>query len=199
MADQCLWPSASALANRGTVLLKGAIATQAGLGFEAANTMRALLVHGLDDHAIAYPVAGIVIIGTMDLCAQAAPNDFDLGCHSFWLSGYLHDEEAERGDRQWSSEARGKPSRSVAEPPAESALVPLFWDTKSVCSDARGIKAFSVSINWVETTTPPQMLKVQRLRLGRLPGMQRRTNHFRPIRAILADSGQTRVSRCLPP
>jgi alkanesulfonate monooxygenase len=42
------------------------------------------------------PGAGIAIVGTPEQCAQTLQDFIDLGCHSFCLSGYLHDEEAER-------------------------------------------------------------------------------------------------------
>jgi alkanesulfonate monooxygenase len=40
------------------------------------------------------PGAGIAVVGNPEQCALQ--NFIDLGCHSFCLSGYLHDEEAER-------------------------------------------------------------------------------------------------------
>jgi alkanesulfonate monooxygenase len=42
------------------------------------------------------PGAGIAIVGTPEQCADTIQDFIDLGCHSFCLSGYLHDEEAER-------------------------------------------------------------------------------------------------------
>jgi alkanesulfonate monooxygenase len=42
------------------------------------------------------PGAGIAVVGTPEQCAETLQNFIDLGCHSFCLSGYLHDEEAER-------------------------------------------------------------------------------------------------------
>ncbi|HTE35206.1 MAG TPA: alkanesulfonate monooxygenase, partial [Reyranella sp.] len=42
------------------------------------------------------PGAGIAVVGTPEQCADTLQNFIDLGCHSFCLSGYLHDEEAER-------------------------------------------------------------------------------------------------------
>ena len=45
------------------------------------------------------PGAGIAIVGTPEQCADTLQNFIDLGCHSFCLSGYLHDEEAERFGR----------------------------------------------------------------------------------------------------
>lgn len=44
----------------------------------------------------ARPGAGIVIVGTPEQCADTLQGYIDVGCHSFCLSGYLHDEEAER-------------------------------------------------------------------------------------------------------
>ena len=45
------------------------------------------------------PGAGIAIVGTPEQCADTLQSYIDLGCHSFCLSGYLHDEEAERFGR----------------------------------------------------------------------------------------------------
>ncbi len=42
------------------------------------------------------PGAGIAIVGNPEQCADTLQKFIDLGCHSFCLSGYLHDEEAER-------------------------------------------------------------------------------------------------------
>jgi len=42
------------------------------------------------------PGAGIAIVGNPEQCAATLQDFIDLGCHSFCLSGYLHDEEAER-------------------------------------------------------------------------------------------------------
>jgi alkanesulfonate monooxygenase len=44
----------------------------------------------------ARPGAGIVIVGTPEQCAETLQGYIDVGCHSFCLSGYLHDAEAER-------------------------------------------------------------------------------------------------------
>ncbi|MGI9480016.1 MAG: LLM class flavin-dependent oxidoreductase [Hyphomicrobiaceae bacterium] len=44
----------------------------------------------------ARPGAGIVIVGTPEQCASTIQDYIDIGCHSFCLSGYLHDAEAER-------------------------------------------------------------------------------------------------------
>lgn len=44
----------------------------------------------------ARPGAGIVIVGTPEQCAETLQGYIDVGCHSFCMSGYLHDEEAER-------------------------------------------------------------------------------------------------------
>ncbi|MBH66926.1 MAG: alkanesulfonate monooxygenase [Rhodospirillaceae bacterium] len=44
----------------------------------------------------ARPGAGIVIVGTPEQCADTLQKYIDIGCHSFCLSGYLHDEEAAR-------------------------------------------------------------------------------------------------------
>ena len=42
------------------------------------------------------PGAGIAVVGTPEQCADTLQDFIDIGCHSFCLSGYLHDEEAER-------------------------------------------------------------------------------------------------------
>jgi alkanesulfonate monooxygenase len=42
------------------------------------------------------PGAGIVVVGNPQQCADTLQQFIDIGCHSFCLSGYLHDEEAER-------------------------------------------------------------------------------------------------------
>ncbi len=46
--------------------------------------------------AKARPGAGVVIVGNPQQCADVLQNYIDIGCHSFCLSGYLHDAEAER-------------------------------------------------------------------------------------------------------
>jgi alkanesulfonate monooxygenase len=40
--------------------------------------------------------AGIVVVGSPAQCAQTLQDFIDIGCESFCLSGYLHDEEATR-------------------------------------------------------------------------------------------------------
>ena len=47
----------------------------------------------------ARPGAGICIVGDPQQCADVLQRYIDIGCHSFCLSGYLHDEEAERFQR----------------------------------------------------------------------------------------------------
>jgi alkanesulfonate monooxygenase len=42
------------------------------------------------------PGAGIVVVGDPRQCAETLQRFIDLGCTSFCLSGYLHDEEATR-------------------------------------------------------------------------------------------------------
>ena len=42
------------------------------------------------------PGAGIAVVGNPAQCADTLQQFIDAGCHSFCLSGYLHDEEAER-------------------------------------------------------------------------------------------------------
>jgi alkanesulfonate monooxygenase len=42
------------------------------------------------------PGAGIAVVGNPAQCAAMLQEFIDAGCHSFCLSGYLHDEEAER-------------------------------------------------------------------------------------------------------
>jgi alkanesulfonate monooxygenase len=44
----------------------------------------------------ARPGAGICIVGNPEQCADVLQGYIDIGCHSFCLSGYLHDAEAER-------------------------------------------------------------------------------------------------------
>ena len=44
----------------------------------------------------ARPGAGIAIVGNPEQCADVLQRYIDAGCHSFCLSGYLHDEEATR-------------------------------------------------------------------------------------------------------
>jgi alkanesulfonate monooxygenase len=45
------------------------------------------------------PGAGIAVVGNPSQCAATLQQFIDAGCHSFCLSGYLHDEEAERFGR----------------------------------------------------------------------------------------------------
>jgi alkanesulfonate monooxygenase len=45
------------------------------------------------------PGAGIAVVGNPAQCAAMLQEFIDAGCHSFCLSGYLHDEEAERFGR----------------------------------------------------------------------------------------------------
>ncbi|MBM3645908.1 MAG: LLM class flavin-dependent oxidoreductase [Alphaproteobacteria bacterium] len=45
------------------------------------------------------PGAGIAIVGDPEQCADVLQRYIDLGCHSFCLSGYLHDDEADRFGR----------------------------------------------------------------------------------------------------
>ncbi|MBV9564099.1 MAG: LLM class flavin-dependent oxidoreductase [Bradyrhizobium sp.] len=45
------------------------------------------------------PGAGIAVVGNPAQCAAMLQQFVDAGCHSFCLSGYLHDEEAERFGR----------------------------------------------------------------------------------------------------
>ncbi len=42
------------------------------------------------------PGAGIAVVGNPQQCADTLQQFIDIGCHSFCLSGYLHNEEAER-------------------------------------------------------------------------------------------------------
>ncbi len=42
------------------------------------------------------PGAGIAVVGDPEQCAAQLQEFIDAGCHSFCLSGYLHDEEARR-------------------------------------------------------------------------------------------------------
>jgi alkanesulfonate monooxygenase len=43
--------------------------------------------------------AGVAIVGNPEQCAATLQQFIDVGCHSFCLSGYLHDAEAERFGR----------------------------------------------------------------------------------------------------
>lgn len=45
------------------------------------------------------PGAGVAIVGNPEQCAAVFQKYIDVGCHSFCLSGWLHDEEAERFGR----------------------------------------------------------------------------------------------------
>ena len=45
------------------------------------------------------PGAGIAVVGNPVQCAEMLQQFIEAGCHSFCLSGYLHDEEAERFGR----------------------------------------------------------------------------------------------------
>jgi alkanesulfonate monooxygenase len=45
------------------------------------------------------PGAGIAVVGNPVQCADTPQQFIDAGCHSFCLSGYPHDEEAERFGR----------------------------------------------------------------------------------------------------
>jgi alkanesulfonate monooxygenase len=45
------------------------------------------------------PGAGIAVVGNPRQCADTLQQFIDAGCHSFCLSGYLHDEEAARFGR----------------------------------------------------------------------------------------------------
>jgi alkanesulfonate monooxygenase len=47
----------------------------------------------------ARPGAGICVVGNPEQCADVLQQYVDIGCHSFCLSGYLHDAEAERFHR----------------------------------------------------------------------------------------------------
>lgn len=49
--------------------------------------------------ARARPGAGIVIVGNPEQCADVIQKYIDVGCHSFCLGGFLHDEEATRFDK----------------------------------------------------------------------------------------------------
>jgi alkanesulfonate monooxygenase len=49
--------------------------------------------------ARARPGAGICIVGSPEQCASVLQQYIDVGCHSFCLSGYLHDDEALRFKR----------------------------------------------------------------------------------------------------
>jgi len=48
---------------------------------------------------LARPGAGVAVVGDPEQVAGTLQQFIDVGCHSFCLSGYLHDEEAERFGR----------------------------------------------------------------------------------------------------
>jgi alkanesulfonate monooxygenase len=58
-----------------------------------------LLPHLWTGIAKVRPGAGIAVVGNPAQCAEMLQAFIDAGCHSFCLSGYLHDEEAERFGR----------------------------------------------------------------------------------------------------
>jgi alkanesulfonate monooxygenase len=58
-----------------------------------------LLPHLWTGIAKVRPGAGIAVVGNPAQCADTLQQFIDAGCHSFCLSGYLHDEEAERFGR----------------------------------------------------------------------------------------------------
>jgi alkanesulfonate monooxygenase len=67
---------------------------------ELARTMGDLIAPNLwTGLTKARPGAGICIVGNPEQCAGVLQQYIDIGCHSFCLSGYLHDEEAERFHR----------------------------------------------------------------------------------------------------
>ena len=45
------------------------------------------------------PGAGVAVVGNPEQCTDTLQQFIDAGCHSFCLSGYLHDAEAERFGR----------------------------------------------------------------------------------------------------
>ena len=49
--------------------------------------------------AKARPGAGVCVVGNPEQCARTLQTFIDIGCHSFCLSGYLHDDEAWRFKR----------------------------------------------------------------------------------------------------
>ncbi|MFZ0854257.1 MAG: LLM class flavin-dependent oxidoreductase [Hyphomicrobiaceae bacterium] len=67
---------------------------------ELARTMGDLIAPNLwSGLTKARPGAGICIVGNPEQCAGVLQRYIDIGCHSFCLSGYLHDAEAERFHR----------------------------------------------------------------------------------------------------
>ena len=67
---------------------------------ELARTMGDLIAPNLwSGLTKARPGAGICIVGNPEQCADVLQKYIDIGCHSFCLSGYLHDAEAERFHR----------------------------------------------------------------------------------------------------
>jgi alkanesulfonate monooxygenase len=67
---------------------------------ELARTMGDLIAPNLwTGLTKARPGAGICIVGNPEQCADVLQQYIDIGCHSFCLSGYLHDAEADRFHR----------------------------------------------------------------------------------------------------
>jgi alkanesulfonate monooxygenase len=67
---------------------------------ELARTMGDLIAPNLwTGLTKARPGAGICIVGSPEQCADVLQQYIDIGCHSFCLSGYLHDAEADRFHR----------------------------------------------------------------------------------------------------
>jgi len=67
---------------------------------ELARTMGDLIAPNLwTGLTKARPGAGICMVGNPEQCAGVLQRYIDIGCHSFCLSGYLHDAEAERFHR----------------------------------------------------------------------------------------------------
>lgn len=61
------------------------------------------------------PGAGVAVVGNPDQCAATLQQFIDIGCHSFCLSGWLHDEEAERFGRLVRPRlAAANPGRAIA-------------------------------------------------------------------------------------
>src|SRR3984893_19143633 len=94
------------------------------------------------------PGAGIAVVGNPVQCAATLQQFIDAGCHSFCLSGYLHDEEAERfgrlirpilaernrGPLAAEVESRMAPGRTMTLPIGDSAMPAGFR-----CAHAKGM------------------------------------------------------------
>ena len=94
------------------------------------------------------PGAGIAVVGDPEQCAETLQNFIDLGCHSFCLSGYLHDEEA-RALRQMGD---AHPARAQSRAHARRLMRQAPGCDRKLHNDADGAPLFGVDL-------PPGMLK----------------------------------------